>query len=92
MTRQKLARHRRLFFNELKSRDRVCIFVLSPEFYYQATVSDVFSIGDQTFSIVAPNSILSSAIVQLQNVDGKCLNLIGRTREKPSEGKIYFKK
>lgn len=55
-------------------------------------MSDVFSIGDQTFSIVAPNSILSSAIVQLQNVDGKCLNLIGRTREKPSEGKIYFKK
>lgn len=53
---------------------------------------DVFSIGDQTFSIVTPHSILSSAIVQLQNVDDNCLNLIGCTREKPSEGKIYFKK
>lgn len=92
MTRQKLARHQRLFSNELKSRDRVCISVLSPEFYYPATLPDVFSIGDQTFSIVTPHSILSSAIVQLQNVDDKCPNLIGCTREKPSEGKIYFKK
>lgn len=81
MTRQKLAHHQQLFFNELKSRDRVCISVLSPEFYYQPNVPDVFSIGDQTFSIVTPNLILSSPIVQLQNVDDKCLNLIANERE-----------